>query len=109
MASFKGALLAVALAATSLAAGLLAEPANAAPGRTAACLNRMSGEGTGMGTGGVGTQNARSTAAVDWSRKVAAQHGPRFADFAKARSVRYDCRNGFVLEVKCALSAQPCR
>ena len=106
MALFTRSIMAVALASGALMTGHAATtPSHAA----ASCLNRMAGEGAGMGTGGVGTQNARASAATDWSRKVEARHGARFANFAKARGARYDCRTGFVLEVKCALSAQPCR
>ena len=98
------------IVAAALAAGaLMTGRAAATPSHAASCLNRMAGEGAGMGAGGVGTQNARASAATDWSRKVEARHGARFASFAKARGARYDCRTGFVLEVKCALSAQPCR
>jgi hypothetical protein len=91
-----------ATAAVVIAAIHLAPAAEAA-----VCRARMSGEGTGVGVAGQGAALARSNAMADWSRKVAARHGQRFASTALARSVRYDCRQG-VLETKCAATAVPC-
>ena len=96
---------AAALACVSFAALLAAS----APSEAASCLARVAGEGTGMGVGGVGTTKAKEDALANWSRNVRATYGTRFANQASARGVRYDCRSGFVLEVKCAVSAVPCR
>ena len=96
----------MAVAAGAVAPLLVA--ATPAEAQQAACRARMAGQGSGMGIAGQGTQNARAAAARDWSTKVEARYGARYADFGKARDVRYDCRTG-VLEVKCALSARPCR
>lgn len=74
----------------------------------AACRARMSGQGTGLGVAGQGTATARSNALADWARQVQARHGVRFANTALARSVRYDCRQGAILEAKCVVSAVPC-
>ncbi len=62
-----------------------------------------------MGVAGQGTTNARASALSNWARNVEAKHGKRFADSAKAKSVRYDCRQGAILEAKCVVTAVPCR
>lgn len=72
------------------------------------CKPRMVGQGTGMGVAGQGTVLARSNALADWSAKVATRHGKAFADGSKARSVKYDCRAGAILEAKCVVAAVPC-
>ncbi len=83
--------------------------ATSAPAEAAVCRARMSGEGTGMGVAGQGTTNARVAALSNWARNVETKHGKRFADSAKAQSVRYDCRQGAILEAKCVVTAVPCR
>jgi hypothetical protein len=105
MTSFKVCLLGAGIAAATLA-GLTAvsDPADAA-----VCRARISGQGTGVGVAGLGTQNARAAALANWSANARARFGGRFANPSKARSVRYDCRSGFVLEVKCVVSGRPCR
>lgn len=72
------------------------------------CRGRLSGEGTGMGIAGQGTTLARSNALADWGRKAAARHGAAFGNTSLARSVRYDCRQGAILEAKCVVTAVPC-
>lgn len=72
------------------------------------CRGRMSGEGTGMGIAGQGTALARSNALAAWGRNVQAKHGVVFANTSLARSVRYDCRQGAILEAKCVVTAVPC-
>lgn len=72
------------------------------------CRGRMSGEGTGMGIAGQGSALARSNALADFGRKAEARHGKAFGNTALARSVRYDCRQGAILEAKCVVSAVPC-
>jgi hypothetical protein len=79
-----------------------------ASAEAAVCRARMSGQGTGLGVAGQGTATARSNALADWARQVQARHGVRFANTALARSVRYDCRQGAILEAKCVVSAVPC-
>ena len=91
------------------AAALAAVLATAAPAEAAVCRARMSGEGTGMGVAGQGTTKARAAALSNWARNVEIKHGKRFADSAKAQSVRYDCRQGAILEAKCVATAVPCR
>jgi hypothetical protein len=105
MTSFKGSLLGVGIAAAMLT-GLTAasDPADAQ-----VCRARISGQGTGIGVAGLGTQNARAAALANWSAAARARFGARFANPSKARGVRYDCRSGFVLEVKCVVSGRPCR
>ncbi len=80
-----------------------------APADAAVCRSRMSGQGTGTGLFGQGSTLARQNALADWSNKVAARHGQRFASSAKARSVAYDCRQGAILQAKCVVTAVPCR
>lgn len=105
MISFKAILIGAGVVAGALACGL----ATATPSEAAVCRGRMAGEGTGMGVAGQGTTNARAAALANWVSGVEAKHGRRFADTAKARSVRYDCRQGAVLQAKCVVSAVPCR
>ena len=104
--SIKQALLPGAAAAVVASMGMVAA---SSPADAAVCRGRMSGEGTGMGIAGQGTINARAAALANWMRKVEARHGARFASSAKARSVRYDCRTGAILEAKCVVTAVPCR
>jgi hypothetical protein len=72
------------------------------------CKARMTGQGTGMGIAGQGTTLARSNALVDWGNKVRAKNGAQYANTALARSVKYDCRQGAILEAKCVVTAVPC-
>ena len=72
------------------------------------CKGRMIGQGTGMGIAGQGTALARSNALADWGNKVRTKHGTQFANTATARSVKYDCRQGAILEAKCVVTAVPC-
>ena len=99
-----------AVLAAGLAVGLTAAALPATPSAEAAvCRSRMAGEGTGLGIMGLGTAMARQNALANWSSKVSAKHGPRFATTAKARSVKYDCRQGAILQAKCVVTAIPCR
>ncbi len=72
------------------------------------CRGRMAGSGTGMGLFGQGTALARQNALADWASKVGARHGQRFASTTLARSARYDCRTGAILQAQCVVSAIPC-
>lgn len=72
------------------------------------CRARMSGEGTGTGLFGAGTNLARQNAATDWANKVRARHGAGFANLFRARSVAYDCRANAILQAKCTITAAPC-
>lgn len=72
------------------------------------CKGRMDGQGTGLGLFGQGTALARSNALADWSAKVRARHGAQFANTATARSIKYDCRQGAILEAKCVVAGVPC-
>lgn len=105
MTLFKGSLLVASLA-LIMATGIIAA---STPADAAVCRARMSGQGTGLGIAGQGTNNARSNALGDWMKKVEAKHGKRFANTANARSIRYDCRTGAILEAKCVVTAIPCR
>jgi hypothetical protein len=105
MKSIKAVLVCTCVSAAALAVAIAAS----VPSEAAVCRSRMSGQGTGMGIAGQGTINARAAALANWARNVEARHGKRFADTAKGRSVRYDCRQGAVLEAKCVVSAVPCR
>jgi hypothetical protein len=86
------------------AAGVFPQSAEAAT----VCKPRMTGQGTGMGLAGQGSALARSNALADWSSKVRAAYGAAFAETQKARSVKYDCRQGAILEAKCVVTAVPC-
>ena len=90
-------------------AGITALSAAWSTAGAATCRARMDGQGTGQGIAGQGTEVAKSRAAANWSARVQARHGSSFAIFAKAQSVRYDCRQGAILEAKCVVSARPCR
>ena len=96
--------LGVGLLALSLAALVSVDSADAA-----VCKSRMAGEGRGTGIAGQGTDNAKRAALDAWVEAVAKKHGRSFANSSKARSIRYDCRQGAVLEAKCVVSAVPCR
>ena len=72
------------------------------------CRGRAAGEGTGMGIAGQGSAAARANAMDDWSRKVVARYGAAFGNASLARGVRYDCRQGAILQAKCVVSAVPC-
>jgi hypothetical protein len=72
------------------------------------CKARMTGQGTGMGIAGQGSALARSNALADWASKVRAKNGAQYANTALARSVKYDCRQGAILEAKCVVTAVPC-
>jgi hypothetical protein len=106
MTLFKGTLLGAAAVAAVALAGMTAASDSA---DAAVCRARISGQGTGIGVAGLGTQNARSAALANWSAAARARFGARFANPSNARSLRYDCRSGFVLEVKCVVSGRPCR
>jgi hypothetical protein len=93
--------------ALTIAAGAILS--SATPSDAAVCRARMSGQGTGMGVAGQGSQMARQAALADWRRRVEARHGARFANTARARSVRYDCKPGAILQAECVVSAVPCR
>ncbi len=101
----KGIVLAAATASV-LALGAVATSTSA---DAAVCRGRMVGTGVGTGILGQGTTMARRNALADWSSKVAARHGARFANTAKARSVRYDCKEGAILQAQCVVTAVPCR
>lgn len=92
------------LAAAVTLAGLTVS-AEAAP----YCYSRMEGRGTGQGVFGVGSQNARAAAIADWQYRVADRWGQRYAYFSNARSVRFDCKKGAILQAKCVVTAMPCR
>ena len=85
----------------ALSAAVMA--ATATPSEAQACKGRMSGQGSGLGP-----NSARTAAIEDWARKASARHGARFANSERARGIRYDCRSG-LLEVKCVVTAVPCR
>jgi hypothetical protein len=91
-----------------VAAAMVGSAIMSTSAEAAVCRARMSGQGTGLGIAGQGTNAARSNALADWARQVQARHGARFANTALARAVRYDCRQGAVLEAKCVVSAVPC-
>ncbi|MEZ5899179.1 MAG: hypothetical protein R3D51_06755 [Hyphomicrobiaceae bacterium] len=73
------------------------------------CHTRMEGRATGQGLFGMGTANARSSAVSDWADKVNARWGIRYANFANARGVSWDCKKGAILQAKCVVTAMPCR
>ncbi len=91
------------------AACMLAAAAVWSGAEAATCKGRMDGQGTGQGIAGQGTEAAKSRAAADWSSRVQTKHGSSFAIFSKAQGVRFDCRQGAILEAKCVVSARPCR
>lgn len=95
-----------AVASAVLAAGAFVLPAPAEAATV--CKARMTGQGTGLGIAGQGSALARSNALADWGNKVRAKLGAAYANTAKARSVKYDCRQGAILEAKCVVTAVPC-
>lgn len=101
------ALIATTVAATAFSA--VAEARRYSPRHDPYCHTRMEGQATGQGLLGMGTANARSSAVSDWADKVNARWGIRYANFANARGVRWDCRKGAILQAKCVVTAMPCR
>jgi hypothetical protein len=97
------------VSAAVVAAATVSLFAFSSPASAAVCRGRMAGEGTGTGLLGQGTSKARQNALDNWASSVAAKHGQRFANTAKARSVKYDCKQGAILQAKCAVTAIPCR
>lgn len=95
--------------ATVMAAGIAGVCAIWTPSEAATCRARISGQGSGQGVAGAGTEVARSRAAADWSSRAQTKYGAAFTIFSKARDVRYDCRQGAILEAKCVVTARPCR
>lgn len=83
----------------------LSAAADAAP----YCHGRVEGRATGQGLFGLGTANARSAAVSDWADKVNARWGINYANFDNARSVRWDCKKGAIVQAKCVVTALPCR
>lgn len=73
------------------------------------CKARISGEGAGIGLAGLGTENARAEARGNWEASARKRFGSRFASLSKASATRWDCRSGMVLQVKCVVTARPCR
>lgn len=75
----------------------------------ASCKARVAGTGTGQGLAGIGTENAKAAATVDWQANVRKRYGHRFANVAKAQGVRMDCAQGAIMQAKCVMTAKPCR
>ncbi len=94
----------LAMAAAVAVIGLSAGDASAA-----SCRARVAGTGTGQGLAGLGTESARTAATIDWQAKVRKSYGHRFANVAKATSVKMDCAVGAILQAKCVMTARPCR
>lgn len=74
----------------------------------AVCRGRITGQGSGQGILGKGTQNARAAATSEWEAKAKSRHGWRFASLSKASGVAWDCKST-VLKATCVVSGRPCR
>lgn len=100
MRTTKLAAMAAAIAVSALAAGTA---------DAASCKARVSGTGTGQGLAGIGSDNAKTAATVDWQANVRKRFGHRFANVGKAQGVKMDCAAGAILQAKCVMTARPCR
>ncbi len=101
--------LTLAAAALAVVAAVPAEAAKKKKRPLPYCMPTIQASATGTGILGAGSAAARESARWNFQAIAADRYGPRYANFANARGVRWDCKKNAILLAKCVVTARPCR
>lgn len=101
--------LTLAVATLAVVSSIPAEAARKKSRPLPSCMPPIEASATATGILGTGSAAARESARWNFEAIAADKYGPRYAQFFRARNVKWDCKKGAILLAKCVVVARPCR